>query len=74
MIPGMYDSVAPLTNEEQSLYEKIEFDLEEYCQDVGVKQLLHCSKASVRLISIDCITETYIFLSLPCFCPPTPLF
>lgn len=46
MIPGMYDSVAPLTDEEQNLYQKIEFDLEEYCQDVGVKQLLHGTKAS----------------------------
>lgn len=46
MIPGIYDSVAPLSDEEQTLYEKIEFDLEEYCQDVGVKQLLHSTKAS----------------------------
>lgn len=46
MIPGIYDSVAPLTDEEQNLYEKIEFDLEEYCQDSGVKKLLHGTKAS----------------------------
>lgn len=46
MIPGIYDSVAPLLDEELTLYEKIEFDLEEYCQDVGVKQLLHSTKAS----------------------------
>lgn len=45
MIPGICDSVAPLTDEEQTLYKKIEFDLEEYCQDVGVKQLLHGTKA-----------------------------
>lgn len=42
----MYDSVAPLTDEERNLYEKIEFDLEEYCQDSGVKKLLHGTKAS----------------------------
>lgn len=46
MIPGLCDSVAPLTDEEQTLYQKIEFDLEEYCQDVGVKKLLHGTKAS----------------------------
>lgn len=47
MVPGIYDSVAPLTDEEQQLYENIEFDLEEYCQDVGVQQLLHGTKASI---------------------------
>lgn len=45
LVPGMYDSVAPLTEEEQKLYEKIDFDLDEYCKDVGVKQLLHNTKA-----------------------------
>lgn len=46
LIPGMYDSVAPLTEEEKKLYEKIDFDLSEYCKDVGVGKLLHDSKAS----------------------------
>lgn len=41
----MYDDVAPLTDEEKKLYENIEFDLDEYCKDVGVGQLLHDSKA-----------------------------
>lgn len=45
MVPGMYDDVAPLTDEEKKLYENIEFDLDEYCKDVGVGQLLHDSKA-----------------------------
>lgn len=48
LIPGIYDSVAPLTDEELNLYEKIEFDLEEYCQDSGVKKLLHGTKASTE--------------------------
>uniref|UniRef100_A0A8C5MAR7 Carnosine dipeptidase 1 n=1 Tax=Leptobrachium leishanense TaxID=445787 RepID=A0A8C5MAR7_9ANUR len=30
LIPGMYDDVAPLTKEEQKLYDDIEFDLEEH--------------------------------------------
>lgn len=49
MIPGMYDSVAPLTDEEQTLYEKIDFDLDEYRRDVGVNKLLHSTKARLQL-------------------------
>lgn len=49
MIPGMYDSVAPLTDEEQTLYEKIDFDLDEYRRDVGVNKLLHSTKAWLQL-------------------------
>lgn len=63
MIPGIYDSVAPLTDEEQNLYEKIEFDLEEYCQDSGVKKLLHGTKVSNSLPLIE--------LHKICFCKPS---
>lgn len=45
MVPGMYNDVAPLTEEETGLYEKIDFDMEEYCKDVGVGKLLHATKA-----------------------------
>ena len=45
-MPGMYDDVAEVTEEERQLYEKIEFDLGEYCKDVGVCKLLHSTKAS----------------------------
>lgn len=62
MIPGMYDSVASLTDEEQSLYEKIEFDLDEYCQDVGVKKLLHGTKASSSFPSF--VLDKPVFLKL----------
>ncbi|CAL8365218.1 unnamed protein product [Arctogadus glacialis] len=34
----MYDNVAEVTEEEQQLYEKIEFDLGEYCKDAGRPQ------------------------------------
>lgn len=44
LVPGMYDSVAPLTEEEKKLYEKIEFDMDEYCKDVGACKLLHDTK------------------------------
>lgn len=50
MIPGINDNVALLTEEEKQLYEKIDFDLEEYSKDVGVKQLLHDSKARTLFI------------------------
>uniref|UniRef100_A0AAY4EKA5 Cytosolic non-specific dipeptidase n=1 Tax=Denticeps clupeoides TaxID=299321 RepID=A0AAY4EKA5_9TELE len=36
LVPGIYDDVAPLTDEEKQLYEKIDFDMEEYCKDVGM--------------------------------------
>uniref|UniRef100_A0AAQ5ZZZ5 Peptidase M20 dimerisation domain-containing protein n=1 Tax=Amphiprion ocellaris TaxID=80972 RepID=A0AAQ5ZZZ5_AMPOC len=49
LVPGMYDSVAPLTDEETKLYEKIDFDLEEYCKDVGVGQLLHDTKEQILM-------------------------
>ncbi|XP_076735533.1 cytosolic non-specific dipeptidase isoform X2 [Maylandia zebra] len=49
LVPGIYDSVAPLTAEEQKLYEKIDFDLDEYCKDVGVDQLLHDTKEQILM-------------------------
>lgn len=52
LVPGMYDSVAPLTDEEKKLYEKIEFDLDEYCKDVGVQKLLHDSKARKQFMTL----------------------
>lgn len=45
LIPGINDDVASVTDDEKKLYEKIEFDLDEYCKDVGVETLLHNSKA-----------------------------
>ncbi|KAF7691392.1 hypothetical protein HF521_011689 [Silurus meridionalis] len=49
LVPGMYDGVAELTNEERKLYEKIEFDLEEYTKDVGAQRLLHSTKEQVLM-------------------------
>lgn len=45
-VPGIYDHVAKLTDEEMKLYEKIEFDLEEYGKDVGADKLLHDTKVN----------------------------
>ncbi|XP_060948660.1 cytosolic non-specific dipeptidase-like [Limanda limanda] len=49
LVPGMSDEVAPLTEDEKKLYEKIEFDLDEYCKDVGVKHLLHETKEKILM-------------------------
>ncbi|XP_048849677.1 cytosolic non-specific dipeptidase [Brienomyrus brachyistius] len=49
LVPGMYDSVAQLTEEETKLYEKIDFDLEEYCRDVGACKLLHDTKEQILM-------------------------
>lgn len=44
LIPGLNEAVAPVTDEELALYEKIDFDLEEYAKDVGATTLLHDTK------------------------------
>lgn len=45
-IPGIYDSVAALTEEERKLYESIEFDLEEHKKNSGVKKFLYGTKVT----------------------------
>ncbi|MBN3296187.1 CNDP2 dipeptidase, partial [Amia calva] len=49
LIPGIYEAVAPLTDEENKLYEKIDFDMEEYCKDVGACKLLHNTKEQILM-------------------------
>uniref|UniRef100_A0A674GSN6 Carnosine dipeptidase 1 n=1 Tax=Taeniopygia guttata TaxID=59729 RepID=A0A674GSN6_TAEGU len=48
-IPGIYDSVAALTEEERKLYESIEFDLEEHRNNCGVKKFLYGTKEEILL-------------------------
>ncbi|XP_054141089.1 beta-Ala-His dipeptidase [Melozone crissalis] len=48
-IPGIYDSVAALTDEERKLYESIEFDLEEHTKNCGVKKFLYGTKEEILL-------------------------
>ncbi|NXT81474.1 CNDP1 dipeptidase, partial [Zapornia atra] len=48
-IPGIYDSVAALTEEEKKLYESIEFDLEEHKNNSGVKKFLYGTKEEILL-------------------------
>ncbi|XP_074057390.1 cytosolic non-specific dipeptidase [Macrotis lagotis] len=49
LIPGINEAVAPVTDEERLLYEKIDFDLEEYAKDVGAESLLHDTKEKILM-------------------------
>ncbi|XP_028908585.1 cytosolic non-specific dipeptidase [Ornithorhynchus anatinus] len=49
LIPGIYKAVAPVTEEELSLYEQIDFDLDEYARDIGANTLLHGSKRDILM-------------------------
>lgn len=57
LIPGINEAVAPVTSEEQQLYDHIDFDLDEFARDVGAETLLHGCKVlagacpSVRLVA-----------------------
>lgn len=44
LIPGIYDHVAPLTEEEKELYGAIDLDLEEYLTSSRVKKFLFHTK------------------------------
>ncbi|NXU60427.1 CNDP2 dipeptidase, partial [Horornis vulcanius] len=49
LIPGVNEAVAPVTDEELALYEKIDFDLTEYAKDVGATRLLHDAKREILM-------------------------
>jgi cytosolic nonspecific dipeptidase len=46
-VPGVYDQVRPLTEEENKLYESIDFDIEDFRNDVGCESLLHSDKTNL---------------------------
>ncbi|XP_072031333.1 cytosolic non-specific dipeptidase-like isoform X1 [Amphiura filiformis] len=46
-VPGVYDSVAELTPEEEKLYGPIDFSLDAYKGEIGTGKLLHDSKAKL---------------------------
>ena len=47
-IPGIYDSVAKMTPEEEKTYESIHFDLDNFREgEVGTKRLVHSDKAKL---------------------------
>lgn len=41
LIPGVNELVAPLTEEEDKLYDNIDFDPKDYAKDIGTDRLLH---------------------------------
>uniref|UniRef100_A0A8D0DHT2 Carnosine dipeptidase 1 n=1 Tax=Salvator merianae TaxID=96440 RepID=A0A8D0DHT2_SALMN len=49
LIPGIYDDVAPLTEEEKKLYDTIEFDLQEHKVNIGVKNFIYNTKEDILL-------------------------
>ncbi|KAM9575392.1 LOW QUALITY PROTEIN: beta-Ala-His dipeptidase-like [Guaruba guarouba] len=48
-IPGIYDSVASMTEEERKLYESIQFNLEEHRSNSGVKKSFYGTKEEILL-------------------------
>jgi len=49
LVPGVYDSVAPVTDAETLLYNSIDFDVHEYGKDLGVSKLLHENKKDLLM-------------------------
>ncbi|XP_006874605.1 PREDICTED: beta-Ala-His dipeptidase [Chrysochloris asiatica] len=49
LIPGIYDSVAPVTEEERNMYEAIELDLREYRNSTQVKKFLFDTKEEILM-------------------------
>lgn len=49
LVPGIMDDVAPLTKEEEKLYDVIDFDLNTYKEGCGVKSLIHEDKAKTLM-------------------------
>lgn len=47
MVDGIYNTVAKLTDEEEKLYDPIDFNMEDYRQDIGHQRLIHDKKAHV---------------------------
>ncbi|XP_063779427.1 beta-Ala-His dipeptidase-like isoform X2 [Pseudophryne corroboree] len=47
LIPGIYDDVAPVTEEEKKLYESIEFDMEEHKNNTEVNTFLYNTKEEI---------------------------
>jgi len=48
-IEGLEKMIAPVTAEEEKIYEDIDFDLDEYCKDVGVCKLVSDSKKQILM-------------------------
>ncbi|XP_005096699.1 cytosolic non-specific dipeptidase isoform X1 [Aplysia californica] len=49
LVPGVYDSVQELTDEEKATYDPIDFDMNEYQQDIAAKRLLKENKPELLM-------------------------
>ncbi|GFN87739.1 endonuclease-reverse transcriptase [Plakobranchus ocellatus] len=49
LVPGIYDSVQKLTEEERATYDPIDFDPEDHQKDIGAKRLLHKTKPDLLM-------------------------
>jgi len=49
LVPGVYDTVQKLTDEERKTYDPIDFDKEDYSKDIGVSKLLKDNKQEVLM-------------------------
>ncbi|KAK7490769.1 hypothetical protein BaRGS_00017998 [Batillaria attramentaria] len=49
LVPGVYDTVKPLTADEKALYDPIDFDMEDYRNDLGAPKLIHDKKEDVLM-------------------------
>ncbi|XP_066435585.1 cytosolic non-specific dipeptidase-like [Eleutherodactylus coqui] len=49
LIPGIYDDVLPVTEEEKKLYKDLVFDLEDLERDTGIKTFLHDTKEELLM-------------------------
>lgn len=49
LIPGIYDDVAPLIENEHEIYKKISFDVDVFRQDIGAAKLRH-SEDKVKIL------------------------
>lgn len=47
LIPGINEGVEPLTEKEKQLYEKINFDVDAYINDIGAFKSLKETKVSI---------------------------
>lgn len=57
LIPGISDDVLPLEEPEKNLYHKIDFDSNEFRNEVGTQQLIHADK-------VNTLTHRWRFPSL----------
>merc|ERR1711953_1342794 len=49
LVPGVYDTVDPVTEAERKSYEAIDFDMEEYQKDIGTNALLKKDKIELLM-------------------------